>query len=580
MPGSVQSIERAAAVLRLLAAAPNGLGVADLGNALGLAKTTVHGILRTLHQVGFVEQDHTGAHYHLSNAFGRLGDTLPGPERTPQPRDQLGRLARLPQRRGGPGRPPASRARSSSCTTSSGPTTATRTSTSVRRCRRTRAPSARPCSPSTPAAPRGPASSTPTPPGRSSTRPGWPRNWPRSGRRAGPASSRSTPSSWPGIAAPIRGLGGLVVGAVGLTGRIERICDSRLRHRTDLITHGPRHRRGDRPRLCRTSDAPDGRAVRRRRRPGHQLHPVHPVRPARAAGVGRPAGAPAATSRSPAGSSTTPPRSGATSPGWCRRRSGRSAPQPDQIVAIGITNQRETSLLWDRRTGQPIGHAVVWQDTRTDRLVTELAGDVGPDRFADLLRPAADDVLLRAAAALDARPHARAARPRRAGRGALRHDGELADLELHRRSGRRPARDRRDERQSDDADEHRDAGVGRPAARRVRRTAGGAARDPAVVRRVRHGHRGAARRTDRGGARGSAGRAVRADLLQPRRGEVHVRHRLVSCCCTPARRSSGRPTECSPPSRTRSAPSRRRTRWKGRWRSPARWCSGSATGSG
>jgi DNA-binding IclR family transcriptional regulator len=38
------------------------------------------------------------------------------------------------------------------------------------------------------------------------------------------------------IAAPIRGLGGLVVGAVGMTGRIERICDSRLRHRADLVT--------------------------------------------------------------------------------------------------------------------------------------------------------------------------------------------------------------------------------------------------------------------------------------------------------------------------------------------------------
>ncbi|RZT16944.1 glycerol kinase [Kribbella sp. VKM Ac-2569] len=57
---------------------------------------------------------------------------------------------------------------------------------------------------------------------------------------------------------------------------------------------------------------------------------------------------------------------------------------PSQVVAIGITNQRETSLLWDRRTGRPIGHAVVWQDTRTDRLVTELAGDEGADRFADL----------------------------------------------------------------------------------------------------------------------------------------------------------------------------------------------------
>ncbi|MFF0267773.1 glycerol kinase GlpK [Kribbella sp. NPDC004536] len=58
--------------------------------------------------------------------------------------------------------------------------------------------------------------------------------------------------------------------------------------------------------------------------------------------------------------------------------------EPSQVVAIGITNQRETSLLWDRRTGRPIGHAVVWQDTRTDRLVTELAGNDGPDRFADL----------------------------------------------------------------------------------------------------------------------------------------------------------------------------------------------------
>ncbi|HZX04613.1 glycerol kinase GlpK [Kribbella sp.] len=57
--------------------------------------------------------------------------------------------------------------------------------------------------------------------------------------------------------------------------------------------------------------------------------------------------------------------------------------EPSQVVAIGITNQRETSLLWDRATGRPIGHAVVWQDTRTDRLVTELAGDAGPDRFAD-----------------------------------------------------------------------------------------------------------------------------------------------------------------------------------------------------
>ncbi|GAA0527372.1 glycerol kinase GlpK [Paractinoplanes ferrugineus] len=43
-----------------------------------------------------------------------------------------------------------------------------------------------------------------------------------------------------------------------------------------------------------------------------------------------------------------------------------------QVAAIGIANQRETTVLWDRRTGHPIGHAIVWQDTRTDDLVREL----------------------------------------------------------------------------------------------------------------------------------------------------------------------------------------------------------------
>jgi len=44
----------------------------------------------------------------------------------------------------------------------------------------------------------------------------------------------------------------------------------------------------------------------------------------------------------------------------------------DQVAAIGIANQRETTILWDRATGHPIGHAVVWQDTRTDTMVGAL----------------------------------------------------------------------------------------------------------------------------------------------------------------------------------------------------------------
>src|SRR3954453_2653524 len=53
------------------------------------------------------------------------------------------------------------------------------------------------------------------------------------------------------------------------------------------------------------------------------------------------------------------------------------------LAAVGITNQRETTVIWDRETGEPIHNAIVWQDTRTARLVRELAGDEGVDRLRD-----------------------------------------------------------------------------------------------------------------------------------------------------------------------------------------------------
>ncbi len=54
------------------------------------------------------------------------------------------------------------------------------------------------------------------------------------------------------------------------------------------------------------------------------------------------------------------------------------------VEAIGITNQRETAVVWDRETGEPIHNAIVWQDTRTGGLVRELAGDEGVDRLRDV----------------------------------------------------------------------------------------------------------------------------------------------------------------------------------------------------
>lgn len=55
--------------------------------------------------------------------------------------------------------------------------------------------------------------------------------------------------------------------------------------------------------------------------------------------------------------------------------------QPGDIVAVGITNQRETTVVWDKNTGKPYYNAIVWQDTRTDRIINRFARDGGQDRF-------------------------------------------------------------------------------------------------------------------------------------------------------------------------------------------------------
>ena len=52
-----------------------------------------------------------------------------------------------------------------------------------------------------------------------------------------------------------------------------------------------------------------------------------------------------------------------------------------QLAAVGITNQRETTLLWDRHTGQPVHNAIVWQDTRTAAICARLARTGGQNRF-------------------------------------------------------------------------------------------------------------------------------------------------------------------------------------------------------
>lgn len=56
---------------------------------------------------------------------------------------------------------------------------------------------------------------------------------------------------------------------------------------------------------------------------------------------------------------------------------------PKEIAAVGVTNQRETTVVWEKATGKPVYNAIVWQDTRTDQICNELAKDGGQDRFRE-----------------------------------------------------------------------------------------------------------------------------------------------------------------------------------------------------
>jgi glycerol kinase len=62
-------------------------------------------------------------------------------------------------------------------------------------------------------------------------------------------------------------------------------------------------------------------------------------------------------------------------------RAGLDKVQASDIAAVGVTNQRETTVVWDRSTGQPVHNAIVWKDTRTDQICNELSADGGQDRF-------------------------------------------------------------------------------------------------------------------------------------------------------------------------------------------------------
>jgi glycerol kinase len=63
------------------------------------------------------------------------------------------------------------------------------------------------------------------------------------------------------------------------------------------------------------------------------------------------------------------------------RALGEARLEPTDLVALGIASQRETTVVWDRHTGEPVHPAITWQDTRTDHIVRDLAARYGQDYF-------------------------------------------------------------------------------------------------------------------------------------------------------------------------------------------------------
>jgi glycerol kinase len=62
-------------------------------------------------------------------------------------------------------------------------------------------------------------------------------------------------------------------------------------------------------------------------------------------------------------------------------RAGLDKTRASELAAVGVTNQRETTVVWERSTARPVYNAIVWQDTRTDKIIDELGRDGGQDRF-------------------------------------------------------------------------------------------------------------------------------------------------------------------------------------------------------
>ena len=139
----------------------------------------------------------------------------------------------------------------------------------------------------------------------------------------------------------------------------------------------------------------------------------------------------------------------------------RASLAPADLAAVGITNQRETTVLWDKRSGKPLHNALVWQDTRVDQLGRGIRPQWRRGSLPRQDRLAAGQLLQRPEVAMAAGQRTGRARQGRRRRTAVRHHRYLAAVESHRRKRWRPAPDRRHQRQPHATDESCNARLGR-----------------------------------------------------------------------------------------------------------------------
>ena len=135
----------------------------------------------------------------------------------------------------------------------------------------------------------------------------------------------------------------------------------------------------------------------------------------------------------------------ATAMSTSRRALQRLREQRRAVAAVGITNQRETTVLWDRRSGAPLYNAIVWQDRRTARSLPRIGPGQRRGGTEPQDRAAARPLFFRHQDRVDSRPRTRRARCGQGRAHRLRYHRQFPAVAAERRTA---ARDGRHQRQS------------------------------------------------------------------------------------------------------------------------------------